>query len=282
MEKGTDFELEGYEFTFITRRNKGGGGVALYVDKSLKFNVVKKMTMVIDNVLECITVEICKEKSKNVIISCIYRAPGSSIETFKDWIEETFIEIAHKKVFICGDFNIDLLNPNKHITTEEFINTMYCMNLFPKITRPTRITSHCATLIDNIFTNDIENKTVSGLLINDISDHLPIFTIYDRNYKINKMDSKKEYRRVRTEERMNAFKKDLLKENWGEVYQEQDVNSAYNEFLRIFTLLYNTNCPIKQYSRKHKYMDCPWITKGLQNACIKKKCSIQRVLKNEN
>lgn len=81
---------------------------------------------------------------------------------------------------------------------------------------------------------------------------------------------KKEYRRVRTEERMNAFKKDLLKQNWGEVYQEHDVNSAYNEFLRIVTLLYNTNCPIKQYSRKHKYMDCPWITKGLQNACIKK------------
>lgn len=72
-----------------------------------------------------------------------------------------------------------------------FINTMYCMNLVPKVTRSTRITSHCATLIDNIFTNDTENKTVSALLINDISDHLPVFTVCDRNYKIKNMDRKK-------------------------------------------------------------------------------------------
>ena len=45
------------------------------------------------------------------------------------------------------------------------------MSLYPKITRPSRITPHCSTLIDNIFTNDIEDNTVSGLLIIDISDH---------------------------------------------------------------------------------------------------------------
>lgn len=112
------------------------------------------MSTVIDNVLECITIEICKEKTKNVIISCIYRAPGSSIEIFKDWMEEIFSKVIHKTVFICGDFNIDLLNPNNHSMTEEFINTMYSMSLYPKITRPSRITSHCTTLIDNIFTND--------------------------------------------------------------------------------------------------------------------------------
>ena len=27
--------------------------------------------------------------------------------------------------FICGDFNIDLLNPNKHNIIDEFVNTMY-------------------------------------------------------------------------------------------------------------------------------------------------------------
>ncbi len=59
--------------------------------------------------------------------------------------------------------------------TDEFINTMY------SITRPSRITSHCATLIDNIFTNDIENNTMSRLLINDISDRLPVFTVYNSN-----------------------------------------------------------------------------------------------------
>ena len=43
------------------------------------------------------------------------------------------------------------------------------------ISRPTRIASYTATLIDNIFTNNIDNFMTSGLLFNDLSDHLPIF-----------------------------------------------------------------------------------------------------------
>lgn len=76
------------------------------------------------------------------------------------------------------------------------------MNLFPKITRPNRDALHCVTLIE-FFSNYIEHKTVSRLLSNDIRDHLPVFILYDRNYKINNLDREKN-RRVRTEE-SNAF-----------------------------------------------------------------------------
>lgn len=34
--------------------------------------------------------------------------------------------------------------------------------------------------------------------------------------------------------------------------------------------LYNTHCPIKSYIKKNKFLKCPWMTKGLQNACKKK------------
>ena len=38
--------------------------------------------------------------------------------------------------------------------------------------------SHTATLIDNIFSNHVEHSYLrSGLLMTDISDHLPIFSI---------------------------------------------------------------------------------------------------------
>lgn len=102
-------------------------------------------------------------------------------------------------------FNIDLLNHNKHKPTDKFIDTMYSISLFTKITRPSRITSHSTTLIDNIFTNDIDNNTVSGLLINYISDHLPVFTICDCTFR-NDLDNQMEYRRIRTEEAMNTLK----------------------------------------------------------------------------
>ena len=41
---------------------------------------------------------------------------------------------------------------------------------FPLIIRPTRIISNTATLIDNIFTNNLNNFSVSGLMFCDISD----------------------------------------------------------------------------------------------------------------
>ncbi len=93
-------------------------------------------------------------------------------------------------------------------------------------------------MIDNIFTNDIENNTVSGLLISDISDHLPVFTVYDNNYKRNQLDVKQDYRRVRTEKYMNAFKSDLLPQDWGVVYKENNIDNAYNIFKKIFISLY--------------------------------------------
>ena len=35
------------------------------------------------------------------------------------------------------------------------------------------------SIIDNIFTNELQRITSSGLIINDLSDHLPIFQICD-------------------------------------------------------------------------------------------------------
>lgn len=41
-DKGTDFELDRYDFNYINRKNKSRGGVAVYVDKNLDYKVVKK------------------------------------------------------------------------------------------------------------------------------------------------------------------------------------------------------------------------------------------------
>ena len=56
--------------------------------------------------------------------------------------------------------------------------------MFPLIKRPTRITNHSATLNDNILSNAFGISHNSGILENDISDHLPIFTIREENLVI--------------------------------------------------------------------------------------------------
>lgn len=280
-ERGTDFAMDGYEFMYINRQNKGHGGVATYVDKSLNFKIIDEMTTVVDNLLECLSIEICKEKNKNLIVSCIYRAPDSSIELFSQWMESVFSKISNKTVFVLGDWNIDILNPHNKNNITEFIDLMYSMSLIPKISRPSRIASNSATLIDNIFTNDIENNTISGLLINDITDHLPVFTVYDKNYG-NKTKRKMEYRRIRSEESMSLLKNQLLEQNWETVYKDKDVDGAYESFLKIFNSLYDKHCPIKKHYKKIKFYQLSSDHKRVAKCLQKEKYSLQGIHKTEN
>ena len=53
---------------------------------------------------------------------------------------------------------------------------MYSHAFTPLITKPTRVTSNTATLVDNIFTNSSRNS-FNGILLCDISDNFPIFCI---------------------------------------------------------------------------------------------------------
>ena len=84
-----------------------------------------------------------------------------------------------KTIFICGDINLDILKYSSNNVTKHFLDTMYSLGLYPLIDRPSRITSHSSSLIDNIFTNAKYYNSVSGLLVNDITDHLPIFAFCD-------------------------------------------------------------------------------------------------------
>ena len=61
-------------------------------------------------------------------------------------------------------------------TTNEFIENLFSHMFVLLINKPTRNTAHSATLIDNIFTNNLSNKALNCILINDLSDHLPILS----------------------------------------------------------------------------------------------------------
>lgn len=284
-----DFQLENYQMYSMNRTNKKGGGVALYLNDKLKCRLIDNMTTAIDGVMECVTVEIEMESNKNSILSCIYRAPASSIDLFADCIEKVFLNHSHKNLVICGDFNIDLLKINSHKPTEKFVNTMCTLMLYPKITRPTRVTSCSSSLIDNIFSNIIDTCILSGILYNDISDHLPIFAVLPISVKQTKciynnynatINNK---RRVLNNETIMAFKQSLQQQDWNEILEEQDTNRAYDKFLFIFINLLNYNCPIiQQYPTKRLSNSSPWMTNGLLNACKKKNVLYRNYIKKRS
>ena len=185
-ECATDFQLNEYELfsvQAVCRKMKGGGGVALYIRKDIHCKLLSAKSF------ECVTVElsVSKPMRKTVTISCIYRTPGSNIDMFIESLDKIFTGNKPKtSMFICGDFNIDLLQYEEHVGSAKFIDTMYSNGLYPLIDKPTRITQQSATLIDNIFTNDMNHDIICGLLINDISDHLPVFSISGHDYLITK------------------------------------------------------------------------------------------------
>ena len=89
-----------------------------------------------------------------------------------------------------GDFNINLLNVATHQKTNDFIDNVIAQGFIPYITKPTRITSTTATLIDHLYSNHTHIEYDSGIIITDMTDHFVIFyliygipTVHNIKYK---------------------------------------------------------------------------------------------------
>lgn len=119
--------------------------------------------------IECSAIEI---KSKKLIIINIYRPPCGDIDDFINILDDIFQDIEQmtlSKILLTGDFNIDLGRQDKDSRT--LLNTLTKYNLKPTIMEPTRVTPTLSTIIDNIFTNLIDNDYKSSVLISSLSDH---------------------------------------------------------------------------------------------------------------
>ena len=65
----------------------------------------------------------------------------------------------------------DLLKMDRINNYKTFDEQMFCYGLLPQINQPTKITEISATIVDNIFTNNMNNKILSGNIITEFSDH---------------------------------------------------------------------------------------------------------------
>ena len=150
-----------------------------------------------------------------MVIGVIYRPPSESTLEFIDKVNEIISGVTkgNKLCYITGYFNLDLLKHESHSVTAQFIESLFAFGFLPMITKPTRITAHSATLIDNIFTKITTVSSKSGLIISDISDHLPIFSIVFGHYLCK--DSNRFYTiRDTSEIRVNQFRLKLENTNW--------------------------------------------------------------------
>ena len=119
-------------------------------------------------------------KHENVLLCSGYRAPNTNPNNFMADYEKLLstINVEHNKFIVGIDHNLDLLKHRSHAPTKNFVELFESFQQIPSITRPTRITKSSATLIDNIFVPTTLTLVFNSyLLVDDMSDHLPIITV---------------------------------------------------------------------------------------------------------
>ena len=86
------FSIEGYTSYFISRENRRGGGVCIYIKKKHNYKVLKAISKCSNlynkNSTESIFLEIDCGKPKIVVVGCIYNPPGNSVEKCTEYISD--------------------------------------------------------------------------------------------------------------------------------------------------------------------------------------------------
>ena len=223
------YNLKGYKIYKCNRINKRGG-VLLFVSELYDCTLLHDVTYAIDDILEVVTIMV-KLKSKNITVACMYRAPNTNLVKFNQIFCEYMEAVKNKTFYLCGDFNINLINYEQNQETNIFMNNLFTYGMYPLINRPSRITKTSATLIDNIFSNDIKTCVTSGLLISDISDPLPVFCCYNNSLSCHNTETVKGNQEIRLVNDRNLYNLNLsLAECFETLYQSDDVNEAYTIF----------------------------------------------------
>ena len=204
----------------------------------------------------------------------MYRAPNTSLSKFNDNLSFILGNLTSKIVYICGDYNVDLSHCEERAETKYFLDQMFSSELYPLITRPTRITGTSATIIDNIFCSELCRNKVCGIVLSDATDHMQIFVLCDNSTNVvNHEDPTVKYKIILDEDSSNRLEHDLNDINWEIVMNESNPNIAFSLFMQVLSNTYNDACPVNiaTYTGKTKRKDKLWLTRGLKkNACIKK------------
>ena len=183
------------------------------------------------------------------------------------------------------DHNLDLLKYSKHRPTRDFIQLNENFDLVPCITSPTRLTHSSATLIENIFVNTEQVRDLrSVILINDISDHLPICTILE-NVNLGLKKKKKIYSRKITENNLSMIRNELSAINWetylaGNCVNVSNVDSLFNCVHGKICDSIDKHAPVKEkIVHEHKIKSEPWMTAGIKCSSKKLKSMYTAMLK---
>ena len=172
--------------------------------------------------------------------------------------------------YILGDFNVDLLRSGTHGPTSDYLGEFTSGGFYPLISLPTRLKDTTATLIDNIWTNNLEARIGSGLVTVRLSDHLPVFAFVGGQAGGRNAAEGGRKRRLVNEGRIGRFAERL--EAWS--FDEEralGVEGNVARFRNSFRDLYDESFPWVESRRSRRDEEKPWLDDGEFKELVKEK-----------
>ena len=251
--------LEDYEKPFSTPTNSSKGGVCLYVKQG--FDAIERTDLKIQNDLfEAVWIEIKNKNSKNIVCGCVYRHPRANCDDFFNYIDSSMKKLSEeeKELYICGDFNLNLLRQDTDKNPLTFSNLMNSYHCLPLIIHPSRVVEgQVPSLIDNIFTNKLGDEILAGNIYLNLSEHFSQFASIPRG----KIDVKKiiMYGRNSKNYVEANFIGDVAAQEWN--FISQDSSFLMADMHEKLNNCVERHKPLKRLSPKEiKTKLKPWIT----------------------
>ena len=255
--------LNGYSAYHTYRRDRGGGGISVFVKVSLTSNHLPELS-IMNSEIETCAVKVSLENNEMLNIVGVYRPPSSNIEIFCNFIRDEILNCftSNELVLLGGDLNINLADYN---SSHYLSDAMQSNTFIPLISIPTRVTETSSTIIDHFWSNMLSN-TISGVFLNELSDHFTIFTCFIRPKLKNNCIAVKF--RDHSQEHLLALRNEALTvfETF-HVYQNMNVNVRTSIFMNLLWTMYNKHCPVRQKTFPESKNKKPWLDSDLIKLC---------------
>ena len=192
------FHIPGYHT--ITPGQKCGrkGGLLIYLNEIYNYSLRDFYKLItFSQHWEGLFIDITRKHNEalpnKITLANVYHPPrqnnsNTSIDRFLKPFSKIFTKLCteNSTIITGGDFNLNLLKLTEREKFQEYFDLFVSNGSVPKITMPTRFSKKNATLIDQIFRRFSKHtsQNTSGIIVTQISDHLPCFSTINYQSKI--------------------------------------------------------------------------------------------------
>ncbi|CAL8109260.1 unnamed protein product [Orchesella dallaii] len=264
------YEVSGYNLIRFDRTNREGGGTAVFVNKSISYEIIEH-GMSVPSEVECHIFKLNYVGIKSIYLAVLYIPPHCVNEAVFIFLESLFQFLRSTKgeIVVLGDLNIDLLSRSQFSLKMKSLSKEF--NLTQKILFPTRISlynrpddhySISSSLLDHIYVSDPNLYSNAGGFEYAGSDHQLVFVIRKKE-SIKVLQNVIAYRCYKNID-SDQFTKELNNINWS-FLNCNNIDDSIKMFENVVLTYLNAHAPIKK--RTVKSIRQPWFNNNLLGMC---------------